>query len=245
MKQIFKTILILVLIISCLSLINKPSADLPYSQKIKKYLATKEIKPTIVFNAEGKRNTTLLTHKITWKKVNKGLLITIDGVTINSSNEVTFNGVSDKTVESVNFANSINQIKLYEPESLIGFELVFNPCNGLGCSVAYHLVYDLKTGRTSYFGRFRTDLEFNLYNFNSDSVPDYLATTTFCEVHPRIIDSIEYIMYSKSAQGNFKVYKDGNQEKFWFKHIFHRDYANDDTRLLNEELIESWTEKIK
>jgi hypothetical protein len=244
MKQFFKTILALVLFIGCLALINKPSTELPYSQIIEKYLEAREIKPTVVFNANGKRAASLLTHKITWKQVNKGLAITIDGVTINSSDEVTLNKVSDNRVYSVEYANSISQIKLYEPKSLIGFELAFEPCNGLGCSIAYHLVYDLKTGKTSYFGRFRTDLEFNIYNFNSDSIPDYLSATTICEVHPRVTDSIEYIMYSQSSGGDFKVYRNENQEKFWFRHIFHRDYAANDIRLLNEELRENWIEKI-
>ena len=93
----------------------------------------------------------------------KGIEITVNGHTFTTFDKVTSNTVWGSEVDSVNFANFIQQVKIYENESLIGFVLTNTPCTGLGCGVNYQIIYDLKTKKQTYFGRFRTGFEFELY----------------------------------------------------------------------------------
>lgn len=123
------------------------------------------------------------------------LEIIINGTKINTLKKVTLNNNWGRSVDSVNFANNIRQIKLYESDSLLGFVLTNEPCTGLGCSVNYQLIYDLKTKSESYFGRFRTGFEFELYDFNHDSKIDFLSTT-YHGGNVQMIDTTEFIMYS-------------------------------------------------
>ena len=210
-----------------------------YGQMIEKYLRTKTIEPTLVIENVDINELDLLKHKISWVELEKGLEITVDGQTITTSDKVTSNAVWDSGVDSVNFANCLQKVSLYEPESLIGFVLTSSPCTGLGCGVNYQIIYDLKTGKQTYFGRFRTGFEFQLYNFNSDERPDYLSKT-FYGRNAQGIDTTEYVLYSQTKNGVFEEFKTDKQEKFWFKHI----YTELQTDLNNERFEEKWIEKI-
>jgi hypothetical protein len=130
-------------------------------------------------------------------------------------------------------------LQVNEPESLIGFVLTYTPCSGLGCGVNYQIIYDFKTGKQTYFGRFRTGFEFQLYNFNSDNRPDYLSKT-FYGRNAQGIDTTEYVLYSQTKNGDFEEFKTDKQERFWFKHI----YTEFQTDLNNEGFEEKWIEKI-
>jgi hypothetical protein len=242
MKQTIKILTVLTIFISCISATkktNNATEKVDYGQMIEEYLKTKAIEPTLVIENLDKNELDLLKHKINWRELDKGIEITIDGQTITTSGKVTSNAVWDSGIDSVNFANYLQQVILYEPESLIGFVLTYTPCTGLGCGVNYQIIYDLKTGKQTYFGRFRTGFEFQLYNFNSDDRPDYLSKT-FYGRNAQGIDTTEYVLYSQTKNGDFEEFKTDKQERFWFKHI----YTEFQTDLNNEGFEEKWIEKI-
>ena len=242
MKQTIKILTILIILISSISATYKTdnlTEKVDYGQMVEKYLRTKTIKPTLVIENVDKKELGLSKHKISWRELNKGIEITIDGQTINTSDKVTTNIVWESDVDNVNFANYLQQISLFEPESLIGFVLTSSPCSGLGCGVNYQIIYDLKTGKQTYFGRFRTGFEFQLYNFNSDRRPDYLSKT-FYGRNVKGIDTTEYVLYSQTNNGDFEVFGTEEQKKFWFKH----NYTEFQQNLDNEKFEENWIEKI-
>ena len=242
MKQTIKLLTILIILTSCTSTDNKTDNStkmVDYGKIIEDYLQTKIIEPTVEFNNDGRKEIYLLEHKITWRALEKGIKIIVDGHTITTSDKVTSNAVWSSRVYSVNFANFLHQVKIYEYDSLIGFVLTSSPCTGLGCGVNYQIIYDLKTGKQTYFGRFRTGFEFELYNFNTDDRPDYLSKT-FHGNNAQDIDTTEFVLYSQTPNGNFEEFKADKQKRFWFKHI----YTEFQTDLKNEAFEEKWVEKI-
>lgn len=76
--------------------------------------------------------------------------------------------------DSVNYSNTIGQIKYYKDYNLLMFQLYFYPCTGLGCGVNYQLIYNLETKNIFAFGRFRTGYDMELYGFNR-GYPFYLS----------------------------------------------------------------------
>ncbi|MGB1204245.1 MAG: hypothetical protein ACPG5B_01295 [Chitinophagales bacterium] len=181
----------------------------------------------------------LLDYKINWRKKERGIEITIDGHTINTADKVTLNPVWGSGVDSVNFANFLKEVKVYETAQLVGFVLTNTPCTGLACDINYQLIYDLKSQKESYFGRFRTGFEFELYHFNADDFPDYLSKT-FYGRNAQQIDTTEFVMYSQTENGDFQQFQTATQSKYWFKHIC--SVSNDDFE--NESFEEHWVEKI-
>jgi len=241
MKIIFKILIALTTVVCFISATNKTHHQLEkidYNQLIKEYLDSKKIQPTITFNNDGRKEFNLLNHKISWLQKEKGIEINIDGITITTKDKVTLNKVMNSGVDSVNFANFLQQVKIYEGKSLVGFVLTNTPCTGLGCSVNYQIIYDLKTGNQSYFGRFRTGFEFELYNFNSqiDNKPDYLSKT-FIGRNIKRIDTTEFVMYSQTKKGSFKEFKTDNQDKFWFKHSYSEFHSDLDNEMFEEKWI--------
>jgi len=163
MKTSTKILTILILLIGCSFVTTQEtnqSQKIDYSQIIDNYLRTKLIEPTLKFNNDGRKEFQLLQHKISWKELEKGIEITIDGNTINTFGKQTSNTVWGSGVDNVNTVNYLQQVNIYENECLMGFVMTYIPCTGLGCSVNYQLIYDLKTKQESYFGRFRTGFEF-------------------------------------------------------------------------------------
>jgi hypothetical protein len=242
MKTSIKILTVLTILISCITATDKTEnsfKQVDYGQIIEDYLKTKTIEPTIVFNNDGRKDFTLLNHKFSWKELKKGVEITIDGHTINTNDKVTLNPVWDSGKDSVNFSNYLQQIKIYEHDSLIGFVLTSSPCSGLGCGINYQIIYDLKTKKESYFGRFRTGLEFELYNFNSDDRPDFVSKTFFGR-NAQGIDTTEFVLYSQTQNGDFTELKSEEKERFWFKHTYTEFQLNLD----NERFEENWIEKI-
>ncbi|MDR9417040.1 MAG: hypothetical protein RI564_12215 [Gracilimonas sp.] len=242
MKPTIKILTILTILISCISATNKTdysTEKVDYGQMIQEYLQTKTIEPTLVFNNDGRKKFDLLEHKISWRELEKGIEIIIDGYSIKTSDKVTSNAVWGSGVDSVNFANFLQQVKIYEYDSLIGFVVTNTPCTGLGCGVNYQIIYDLSTKKQTYFGRFRTGLEFELYNFNSDDRPDYLGKT-FYGRNAQGIDTKEFVLYSQTKTGDFEEFTTDKQERFWFKHI----YTELQSDLNNEGFEEKWTEEI-
>jgi len=233
---------ILTILISCLSATHKLDTSndrYDYGQMIERYLKTKAIEPTVVFNNDGRKEFNLLNHIISWRELKKGVEITVNGQSIVTADKVTLNPVWGEEVDSVNFANYLNQIKIYEYDSLVGFVLTNSPCTGLGCGVNYQIVYDLKTKKQSYFGRFQTGLEFEIYNFNSDDRLDFLSKT-FVGRNTQGIDTTEFVLYSQTEIGDFREFTAKDSTRFWFRHT----YSVFQTDLDNDRFEEQWIEKI-
>ncbi|WP_282068311.1 hypothetical protein [Olleya namhaensis] len=251
MKSVIKLTLVMILIFSC-SKEQKTKSEIitkkiEYGVVISEYLESKKYEPTLIFNNpfyNNKKSTiSLLENDISWSEKDNALEIVINGTKINTSDKVTLNNNWGNSVDSVNFANNVMQIKLYESESLLGFVLTNEPCTGLGCSANYQLIYDLKTKSESYFGRFRTGFEFELYDFNQDSKIDFLSKT-FYGRNEQMIDTTEFILYSQNEKGNFQEFKTEKQKRFSFKHIYPQIYPDRNKDSLKEEFGENWIEKI-
>lgn len=248
MKTLLKLTFLLILIFSC-SNENKtePTTDLVkrvnYGTIISEYLESRKYKPTLIFNntqyPNNKSNIRLADNEIKWSEKDNGLEIIINGTKLNTSEKVTLNNVWGESVDSVNFANTVRQIKFYESDSLLGFVLTYEPCTGLGCSVNHQLIYDLKTKSESYFGRFRTGFELELYNFNQDSRIDFLSKT-FYGRNEQMIDTTEFVMYSQTENGNFQEFRTEEQHRFTFRHI----YSEQNEDAIVEKFEENWIEKI-
>src|SRR5690606_31303865 len=117
-----KILTILTILFSCISATDKTDNSIEqvdYGKMIEDYLRTKTIEPTVVFNNDGRNEIDLLEHKISWRQLEKGIEIIVDGYTITTSDKVTSNAVWDSGVDSVNFANFLHQVKIYEYDSLI------------------------------------------------------------------------------------------------------------------------------
>ena len=217
---------------------NTTEQDNP-KKMVENYLMSNAIRPSLVYKNDGRNTFTLLNHQIAWKELDSGVEVSVDGHSISTSDKVTFNSVEKSGQDSLNFANVLQQVKIYKKESLIGFVLGFEPCTGTGCSINYQIIYDLKTLKQSYFGRFRTGFEFELYDFNSDGRPDYLATETDGPNAEGVI-SKEYVLYSQAKSGKFEVFSTNRQERFWFRHTSTESELNTQ----DEKFEENWIEKI-
>ncbi|WBL24140.1 hypothetical protein [Zunongwangia sp. HGR-M22] len=242
MKTIIKIFTVLAILICCISAANKidySTEKVDYGKMIEVYLQTKKIEPTIVFDNDKRNKINLLEHKFSWRNLEKGIEIIVDGHAFTTSNKMTSNIVWDSGVENVNFANFLQQIKIYKDESIIGFVLINKPCTGLGCSINYQIIYNLKTKKQTYFGRFRSGFEFELYNFNSDNQTDFLSKT-FYGRNAQGIDTTEFVLYSQTQKGDFKKFETEEQKKFWFKHTYTEFQLNLD----NDKFEENWIEKI-
>lgn len=251
MKSVIKLTLVLLLIFSC-SKEQKTKSEIitkkiDYGIIISEYLESEKYEPTVIFNnpydINKKSTIRLLENEISWSEKDNALEIIINGTKINTSDKVTLNNNWGNSADSVNFANNVRQIKLYESKSLLGFVLTNEPCTGLACSVNYQLIYDLKTKSESYFGRFRTGFEFELYNFNQDSKIDFLSKT-FYGRNEQMIDTTEFILYSQSEKGNFQEFKTEKQRRYSFKHIYPQIYPDRNKDSILEEFEEHWIEKI-
>ncbi len=242
MKPLLKLITVLTFLVSCIAATTRsdnPIQEIDYSQIIDEYLKTKIIEPTVVFNNDGRKELDLLEHKLSWRKLKKGIEITIDAYIIRTTDNVTSNIVWGSTKDNVNFANQVQRVIIYKEYQLIGFVLTNAPCTGLGCHVNYQIIYDLTSRKETYFGRFRTGSEFELYDFNSDNRPDYLSKTFFGS-NTQGVNTTEFVLYSQTTNGDFSKFESEEQKRFWFKHT----YTASQRYLNNEKFEEEWIEKI-
>ncbi|GLB48734.1 hypothetical protein [Neptunitalea lumnitzerae] len=252
MKTLIKLTFILILIFSCSNENKtKPKTDLAkkvnYGTIISEYLESRKNEPTLIFNNTyypNKRfNIRLAENDIKWSEKDNALEIIINGTKVNTSEKVTLNNTWGENVDSVNFANTVRQIKFYESDSLLGFVLTNEPCSGLACSVNYQLIYDLKTKSESYFGRFKTGFELELYDFNHDSRIDFLSKTLYGRKE-QMMDTTEFIMYSQTEKGNFQEFRTEEQNRFTFRHIYPAIYPGQNKDTVVDKFEENWIEKI-
>ena len=188
---------------------KEPSYEvaLDSDEQIQRYLNKHRLTPSIIVNNTGYEQTSILlgTHHIAWIFKNGKVSVQIDKDRFYLDDEVTLNSVHDEDVDSVNFANSWDQIQLfrYKATEIIGIRFSYQPCTGLGCSVDYFLIYDVATKTKNFFGTFRTDNELALFDFRNDAQPDYLSKTFRGDPHGATAMAFITECYTRKADGRF------------------------------------------
>lgn len=223
-----------------------------YDLLIDDYLIIRKFEPTLILNTKGKFRFNVLGHKISWSYDGKNyaIKITVDGKFITTKGKVTLNPVVGNDVDSLNFPNYVKQIKIYEPynddtldNTIIGFLLTSEPCTGTGCAVNYQLLYDMKTGHESYFGRYRTGFDLELYTFNYDSEIDYLSKSYDWD-QTNMRETTKYVMYSRTKDGEFKIFRDTKGTPYSFEHNYPYEHIYSDIDTLPQSFQEHWIEKV-
>ena len=151
-----------------------------------------------------------LGHDFKWQKTETEMNISIDDDLIRCEKGVTLNNVWGNGVDSIHFANNWDQLKYYQynDHEILVVRLLYTPCTGLGCSVNYFLVYDMKFKTKNFFGTFRTDMEINLYHFKVDREINYLSKTYVGGTDGVAREvTIEYNLYSLNPNGGIRQEK--------------------------------------
>ena len=215
------------------------------NDSLQNYFTTYEIEPQVIVNNVDQKQTkvSFLNHNIEWLESGTEPLVRIDNNLISLKQEVTLNNVWGNEVDSVNFANNWNQIKYFNfnDEEIIGIRMNYFPCTGLGCSIDYFLLYDLKRKTKSFFGTFRTDRELKLYHLRNNSQIDYLSKT-YNSGTDGVAKEIEivYELYSLADNGRFELQKDKQDKPYFIRHIL----PVEETSNGKETLEANWFEKF-
>jgi hypothetical protein len=211
--------------------------------KLKQHFEAHKIKPSVqINNTEGNQtDIQLANHKIKWFDKDDETKIKIDNDLFTLKDKVTLNNVSYGKV-SVDFSNNWDEIKLFKHNNreYIGIRMSFAPCVGLGCSVDFFLIYDVKTKTKNFFGTFRTDRELELFNYGNDEKIDFVAKTHNGSANGSTPIEYIYELYSMDTNGQFKVQKDSSGLTYQIKHT---SFPNDTTK--TDKLTEHWITKIK
>ncbi len=211
--------------------------------KLKQHFEHYRIKPSIeINNTEGNQtDIQLANHKIKWFDKDDETKIKIDNDLFTLKDKVTLNIVHCGK-DSVDFTNNWDEIKLFKhnDREFIGIRMSFSPCTGLGCSVDYFLICDVKTKTKNFFGTFRTDNELELFNFSNDDKIDFVAKTFNGDAHGSTPIEFIYELFSMDTNGEFKAQKDNSGLTYQIKHT---TFPNDTTK--TDELWERWIAKIK
>ncbi len=211
--------------------------------KLKQHFEAHKIKPSVqINNTEGNQtDIQLANHKIKWFDKDDETKIKIDNDLFTLKDKVTLNNVSYGKV-SVDFSNNWDEIKLFKHNNreYIGIRMSFAPCVGLGCSVDFFLIYDVKTKTKNFFGTFRTDRELELFNYGNDEKIDFVAKTHNGSANGSTPIEYIYELYSMDTNGQFKVQKDSSGLTYQIKHTY---FPNDTTK--TDKLTEHWITKIK
>jgi hypothetical protein len=218
------------------SIIENISID----KRLENYFYDYEIEPSIIIN-NTKGDQTFIElgkHKINWIDTEDETRIKIDNDLFTLKDKVTLNNVWGSK-DSIDFANNWDEIKLFESNEreLIGIRMSFKPCTGLGCSVDYYLIYDVKTKTKNFFGQFRVDRKMALYHFDSDL--SFVSKTYRDSANNSKIEFI-YELFSIDKQGQFKERKNANGFTYQIKHS---TFPYDSIRA--ETLEQNWIQRIK
>jgi len=178
-----------------------------YFEELNSYFDLYKLTPSIVVN--NVNNDDVLAeignHKIKWIDSDEETKIKIDDDLFSFKNVKALNDEA-----KVDFVNNWDQIQLYKynGKEIIIVRMSFFPCNGLGCSADYFLVYDVLSKGKSYFETFRTNREIELFDFDNDDKIDYVSKTYKGDYNSETpIESI-YELYSLEKDGKFKLQKD-------------------------------------
>ncbi|RYE12698.1 MAG: hypothetical protein EOP45_22410 [Sphingobacteriaceae bacterium] len=218
---------------------------------LKIYFSSRAVEPKLIINNvdENQTEISFADHSIKWLSIEKETKIKIDNDLINLKNKLTLNKVAYDDVDEVDFVNSWSQIKYFvrnDSEEIVLIKMGFNPCTGMGCSVDYFLVYDLRRKVKNFFGTFRSDQEINLYWFDCHTSSQngyYYLSESYREELPRKENqvSITYELFGLAKDGKFLLQKDAQGQPYYIKHTF----AEEDTFDVKETMRTHWFEKIK
>ena len=248
MRLIYSLVILIILTSCCIDknkkkYIEKPiTTEISINEQLRTYFDKYRISPSITINnTEGNQTVILLSnHKIKWFKTENETKIKIDNDIFSVMDKVTLNNVHDSE-DSVNFANNWDEIKLYkyDDREIIGIRMLNDPCTGIGCSVNYFLIYDLKTKTKNFFGTFRTNNELALYDFRKDGKIDYLSKSFSGDAQDTTPMKFIYELFSMKPNGQFKQENDTNGKAY---QIIQTTFPEDTTRT---DLFEQhWIEKI-
>ncbi len=115
--------------------------------------------------------------------------------------------------DSLSYSNQISQIKYYKNLDKVLLLLNFDMCTGLGCSVYYQIIYDLKTKNIQPFGRFRTGDDMDIYEINGKN---YFLSKTFHGRNAQLKDTIFYDLFRIEKVSNSTI-KPKRIAKFTFE----------------------------
>jgi len=216
-------------------------------EKLKNYFYGREIVPSIIVNNTERDQTEiqLENNKVEWIRGDKEIKIKINDDLFSLEDKKTVNGLqSENNFESVDFANNWEQIKFYKfgDRQLIGISMGNEPCTGIGCSVAFQLIYDLKTKSKTFFGTYRIEREINLYDFKNDGTINYLGKTYIGESDgvAKEISNV-YKLYSMDEKGIFKSRLNNKQKPYFIK----RTFEAENYREIDNKFETNWIEEIK
>jgi len=215
-------------------------------KKLENYLYGREIVPSIIVNnTEGDQTKINLENTIVeWIRGEKETKIKINGDLFSLKDQKTINDFENGRKEDVDFANDWEQIKFYKfgERKIIGISMGNEPCTGIGCSVAFQLIYDLKTKHKTFFGTYRIEREVNLYDFKNDGTIDYLGKTYIGESDgvAKEVSNL-YKLYPMDEKGIFHLQLDKNQNPYFIKRFFEAESYSE----IDKKFEANWIEEIK
>lgn len=226
---------------------NPLQYKLSVEEKLKSYFYGREIVPAIIVNNIERDQTKiqLENNKIEWIGNEKETKIKINDDLFTLNDKKTLNSVDgENDYADVDFGNNWEQIKFYKfgDRQLIGITIGNEPCTGIGCSVAFQLIYDLKTKSKTFFGTYRIEREVNLYDFKNDGTIDYLGKTYIGE-SDGVAEEISnvYKLYSMNEKGVFHQQLNNKQKPYFIK----RTFEAENYREIDGKFEASWLEEIK
>ena len=192
--------------------IKSEKADIEdIDERLQKHFDLYRLTPSIEINntAENYTEFQIGVHNFEWIDTDEETKIKINNDLFTLKDKTTLNIVSDRK-DSVDFANYWDEIKLYKhnDKEYIGIKMLFSPCVGLGCSVAYFLIYDITTKSKNFFGTFKMDQNLDLYDFLNDDKIDYVSKTFNGYSYDSTPNEIIYERYSIDVNGEFKKLED-------------------------------------
>ncbi len=224
-----------------------PQYKLSVEEKLKSFFYGREIVASIIVNNTERDQTKiqLENNKIEWMCNEKETKIKINDDLFTLKDKKTLNGLQkDDNYEAVSFANNWEQIKFYKfgDRQLIGISMGNEPCTGIGCSVAFQLIYDLKTKSKTFFGTYRIERGVNLYDFKNDGTIDYLGKTYIGESDGvgKEISNV-YKLYSMDEKGSFHLQFNNKQKPYFIN----RTFEAEGYREIDSKFEASWLEEIK
>lgn len=174
-----------------ISIKNKDSISLEQQiETFKSKLASNKVKPTFSTSPDSLSYFDKNLKIKTQQNENK-FQIFINGNKIETWKLQTLNDVWNGK-DSVTYVNELTRINYYKNLNLLLLQLDFNPCNGIGCSVNYQLIYDFKFKKVYPFGRFRTGFDMDLYKLENKN---YYLSKTFHGRNAQLKDTIYYELY--------------------------------------------------
>ncbi len=213
-------------------------------KKLQYYFLGREIEPSIIVNnTEGNQTKIdLEDNRIEWIQGEKEIKIKINDDVFSLEGEKTLNDVERERKDDIDFADNWEQIKLYKfgERKLIGISMKNEPCTGIGCSVAFQLIYDLQTKSKTFFGTFRIEREVRLFDFGNDGTLDYLGKTYIDGGAGGGEINNVYRLYTMDEKGVFHLRLDKNQKPYFIKRVFEADYTE-----IDKKFAASWIEEIK